>query len=75
MSVEVGLSTDGGHRFTLLGNPLGNPVPETGYDQPSIAVGPGSTPGSGSVWVSVMVTNSSNQIVQIVAAGNRHPPG
>ncbi len=65
LSVEVGLSTDGGRSFTLLGNP----VPETGYDQPSIAVGPGSTPGSGSVWVSVTVTNSSNQIVQIVAAG------
>ncbi|MBI3409431.1 MAG: Ig-like domain repeat protein [Planctomycetes bacterium] len=59
-SLDVDLSTNGGASFTSIGNPLFG----SGFDQPSIAVGPGSTAGSGSVWVSAY-----NSSFLAVAAG------
>jgi hypothetical protein len=56
-NVEIARSSDGGQTFTLLQtfNDAG------GVDQPNLAVGPGSTPGSGSVWVTFQ--DGSNNMV------------
>src|SRR5947209_99389 len=51
------LSSNGGQTFTSLGAIVGGNV-----DQPSIAVGPGLTPGSGSIWMSVRDDNGNGSI-------------
>lgn len=56
--VVVGTSTNGGASFSLLSVPA---LVGVGFDQPSITVGPGSTPGTGSVWIEV--TNGYDQVV------------
>jgi uncharacterized repeat protein (TIGR01451 family) len=62
-AIAVGLSTDGGASFQVLSVPA---LVGIGFDQPKIAVGPGSSPGTGSVWVSS--TNVYNQMVVTGAA-------
>jgi hypothetical protein len=52
-SIVVGLSTNLGATFSLLFQTT------TGNDQPSVAVGPSSVAGQGSVWISYSTSSSS----------------
>jgi hypothetical protein len=63
-TVILALSTDGGASFRSLGNPLPTDT-NVGFDQPSIAVGPGATPTTGSVWIST--TDGLNNLVAVGA--------
>jgi hypothetical protein len=74
--VDVLLSADGGKTFRLIGSfaSRGGTVPPTAdnpggaaVDQPSIAVGPGDQPNTGSVWVTYFDFNVST----VMAAGAR----
>jgi hypothetical protein len=65
------MSSDGGQTFTLLGDPIPGSVDRLsglGPDQPSIAVGPGPTPGTGSIWISaaLSILNNQNVLTQVI---------
>jgi VCBS repeat-containing protein len=66
-NIVVALSEDGGETFKLAGTfTAPGSAPGTGplrVDQPSIAVGPGNVPGSGSVWVTFADTQNNNVVV------------
>ena len=52
--IAVGLSTDGGATFSLLYQ-----TPDNNNDQPSVATGPSSVPGQGSVWITYTASPDS----------------
>jgi len=55
--VVVGLSTNGGATFSLLYQ-----TASSGNDQPSVTVGPSSTSGQGSVWITYTDNTGSGRI-------------
>jgi hypothetical protein len=74
--VVVLLSADGGKTFRLIGEfpsqggasgAAGEDPEQAAVDQPSIAVGPGDLPGTGSVWISYADVNADT----VFAAGAR----
>ena len=60
-NILVGLSTNGGSSFTQIYETSGR-----GNDQPTVVVGPSSTPGQGSVWITY--TDKSNNLTAQGAA-------
>ncbi len=60
-TVLLGVSTNGGASFKALSVTTGN-----GIDQPTVTVGPSSTPGQGSVWITY--TDNSGQLMAQGAA-------
>jgi hypothetical protein len=65
------MSSDGGQTLTPLGDPIPGAVDRLsglGPNQPSIAVGPGPTPGTGSIWISaaLSVLTSQNVLIQVI---------
>ena len=63
--VDVALSTNGGASFTNL---TATPFSHRNADQPSIAVGPGNSPGTQSVWVSWTDTNGGSSAIEAAGA-------
>ena len=58
--VAVAMSIDGGKKFTPLGDTFSD---ASGVDQPKLAIGPGDSPGTESLWITFEKDNPRTILV------------